>query len=166
MLSELSRQDYLDFICLQETIVSEDQTQEKLADKWNGPSFWSPAIGRREGVAILVSPRQCENVSVWQRDCEGRLLSPLITNNNIRIKLVSIYAPTYPAERGAFFQSLEPYFFRNSRVILSRDFNCLDSALDKMGRSIVTDSRLTDLKRVNFLRDAWRLKHSKERQYT
>lgn len=117
-------------------------------------------------MAILVSPRQCENVSVWQRDCEGRLLSLLITNNNIRIKLVNIYAPTYPAERGAFFQSLEPYFFRNSRVILSGAFNCLDSALDKMGRSIVTDSRLTDLKTVNFLRDAWRLKHSKERQYT
>ena len=147
-------------------MVSDDRTQQKLADKWNGPSFWSPAIGRRGGVAILVSPRQRENVSVWQRDSEGRLLSLLITNNNIRINLVNIYAPTYPAERGTFFQSLEPYFFRNSRLILSGDFNCFDSALDKMGRSIVTDSRLTDLKTVNFLREAWRLKHSKERQYT
>jgi len=102
-------------------------------------------------VAILVSPRQREKVSVWQRDSEGRLLSLLISNNNIRINLVNIYAPTYPAERGTFFQSLEPYFFRNSRLILSGDFNCFDSALDNMGRLIVTDSRLTDLKMVNFL---------------
>lgn len=147
-------------------MVSDDRTQEQLAEKWNRPSYWSPAIGRRGGVAILISPRQREKVSVWQRDAEGRLLSLLISFDTIRINLVNIYTPTYPAERGTFFQSLEPYFFPNSRLILAGDFNCYDSVLDKMGGSVTTDSRLTDLKTVKFLRDAWRLKHLKERQHT
>ena len=35
-----------------------------------------------------------------------------------------------------------------------------------MGGSISIDARLTDLKSTNFLRDAWRLKHPRERQFT
>jgi len=56
MLLELARREHLDFICLQETMVSDDRSQEKLGEKWNGPSYWSPAIGHQGGVAILISP--------------------------------------------------------------------------------------------------------------
>ena len=35
-----------------------------------------------------------------------------------------------------------------------------------MGGSISIDARLTDLKSTNFLRDAWRLKHPRDRQFT
>ena len=38
-----------------------------------------------------------------------------------------------PTERGVFFQSLDPYFFPNSRLFLAGDFNCYDGSLDKMG---------------------------------
>lgn len=147
-------------------MVSDERSQEKLAEKWNGSSYWSPAIGRRGGVAVLVSPRQSDKVSVWRKDAEGRLLSLLVSADNFRINLVNLYTPTYSAERGSFFQSLEPYFFPNSRLILAGDFNCYDSTLDKMGGSVTIDSRLTDFKSVKFLRDAWRLKHFKERQFT
>ena len=97
-------------------MISDDDSLKTLSKKWKGPSFWSPALGRRGGVAILCSPRQREHISFWQ--------------------------------------SLAPYFFPNSQLILAGDFNCNDGSLDKMGGSISIDARLTDLKSTNFLRDA------------
>lgn len=51
-------------------------------------------------------------------------------------------------------------------MIWAGDFNCYDDLLDKMGGSVSIDMRLTDLKSVSFLRDAWRLKHPRDRQFT
>ena len=166
LLSDLARQEHLDFICLQETMISDDRSQAVLAQKWNGPSFWSPAIGRRGGVAILCSPRQRDNVSFWQKDADGHLLSLLISCNGARVNLVNVYTPTNPTERGLFFQSLDPYFFPNSRLLLAGDLNCSDGSLDKMGGSVSIDARLSDFKSVHFFRDAWRLKHPRDRQFT
>ena len=90
----------------------------------------------------------------------------MISCNDVRVNLVNVYAPTNPTERGVFFQSLDPYFFPNSRLFLAGDFNCYDASLDKMGGSVSTDAHLSDFKSVHFVRDAWRLKHPRERQFT
>ena len=97
-------------------MIFDDLSQSALAQEGNGPSYWSPATGRRGGVAILCSPYQRDNISVWQKDTEGRLVSLLLTINGIRINLVNIYTPTYPTERKTFFQSLDPFLFPNSRL--------------------------------------------------
>lgn len=100
-------QKRIDFVCLQETMISNDQSQKVLAQKWSGPSFCSPAIGQRGGVTILCSPEQRDNVSVRQKDADGRL-SLLVSCNDIRLNLVNVYAPTNPTERDVFsiFRSL------------------------------------------------------------
>ena len=54
LISEHFTRERLDFVCLQETMVSNKDSINDLSKKWNGPSFWSPAIGRRGGVVILV----------------------------------------------------------------------------------------------------------------
>ena len=97
--------------------------------------------------------------------CRGRLLSLLISLNNIRINLLNIYAPTNPAERKIFFQSLRPFLFPHSRLVIAGDINCYDSILDKMGSPSI-DSHFSEFKSFNFLRDAWRLKHPREKQFT
>ena len=150
-LSELSRREHLDFLCVQETLVSDDHRPEALAPQWDGPSFWSLAIGRRGGVVTLCSPGQRENVSTWQKDPEGRLLSLLISANGMKVNLVNMYAPTNPTERGVFLQSLQPYLFPNSHLLLAGDFNCYDGALDKMGGLVSTDARFSDLKLNQFI---------------
>jgi len=127
-------------------MISDDDSLKTLSKKWKGPSYWSLALGRRGGVAILCSPHQREHISVWQKDARGRLVSLLLKFDNCKINLVNIYTPTNPTERGTFFQSLAPYFFPNSQLILAGDFNCYDGSLDKMGGSISIDARLTDLK--------------------
>lgn len=83
----------------------------------------------------------------------------MLTYGSTRINLANVYVPTYPTERGIFFRS----FFLNSRLILPGDFNCYDGHLDKLGGLVSIDVRLTDLKSVHFLRDAWRLKHPSDR---
>ena len=117
-------------------------------------------------VVILCSPGQRENVSIWQKDPEGHLLSLLIHVNGIKVNLVNVYAPTNLTERAVFFQSLQPYLFPNSHLLLAGHFNCYDGTLDKMGGSVLIDARFCDLKSVHFVRDAWHLKHPKEPQYT
>ena len=78
-----------------------------------------------------------------------------------------MFIPLLIRRKGAcFFQSLDPYFFPNSRLLLAGDLNCYDGSLDKMGGSTSIDARLSDFKSVHFLRDAWRLKHPRDRQFT
>lgn len=104
LISDVFVRERLDFVCIQETMVSDPGSQEALAKRWNSPSFWVPALGRRGGgAAILCSPRQSDNVSVWQKDTGGRLLSILISLQNLKINLVNIYAPKNPTERKNFF---------------------------------------------------------------
>lgn len=156
----------LDFCFLQETMISDDVTCRSFSSRWPGPSYWAPACRRRGGVAILCSDRFRNNVSTWQKDSDGRVLSILVTLDDIKLNLVNVYTPTYPAERKTFFQSLHPFFFPNSELILGGDFNCYDSPLDKMGGTARIDKSLSDLKSSCALRDAWRFKHPRERHFT
>lgn len=96
----------------------------------------------------------------------GRLVSLLLSIKGMRINLVNIYTPTYATERKNFFQSLDPFLFPNSRLVLAGDFNCYASAMDKMGGSASIDPCLSELKSVHAVRDAWRLKHHKDCQFT
>ena len=90
LISEFFAREQLDFVCLQETMVSDKDSQNDLSKKWNGPRFWSLAIGRGGGVVILGSPRTHANISVWQKDAGGHLVSLLITYENVSINLVNI----------------------------------------------------------------------------
>lgn len=147
-------------------MVSDADTLNAFSKRWNGPCFWSPAFGRRGGVVILGSPRQRDNVTLWQKDAGGRLVSLLITFDNVRVNLINVYAPTYPTERKIFFQSLAPFVFPNSRLVIAGDFNSYDSASDKMGGTASIDANFSELKSVNALKDAWRLKHPREKLFT
>ena len=45
------RKSSVDICCVQETLLSEPPS----ASWWTAPSFWSPAMGKQGGVAILIS---------------------------------------------------------------------------------------------------------------
>ena len=63
-------------------------------------------------------------------------------------------------------QSLTPFFFPNSRLVIVGDFNSYYSALDKMGGSVSIDPNFFEPRSVNALKDAWRLKHPKQKLFT
>ena len=49
-------------------MISDRQVINSLSSRWQGPSLWSPAVGRRGGVAILLSSNLQDNLSVWKKD--------------------------------------------------------------------------------------------------
>ena len=147
-------------------MISDKLVINSLSSRWQGPSFWSPAVGRTGGVAILLSSSLQDNISVWKKDTEGRVLSVLLDINSLLINLVNIYAPTVPADRRVFYQLVHLYFFPHSSLIVGGDFNCYDSSSDKFGGNVSTSLDLSDLKSCFLLRDAWRALHPRARQFT
>ena len=87
---------------MQETLVSSELSIRDLFSGWPGPSFWSPALGRQGGVAILIKDNFNGHVLNWRKDSSGRIISLLLDLSEIRINLLNIYAPVNPSERSVF----------------------------------------------------------------
>ena len=155
-----------DFVFLQETLAARPDMIDSLRSKWPGKSFWSPALGKQGGVAILVSPKTDFDVLQWKKDTSGRVLSVLARAGDINYNFVNIYAPTNPSERKRFFDTIPDYFFPNSVRILAGDFNCVENAADKFGGNFVSANELKDLRRSARVVDIWRKTHGNSVQCT
>lgn len=155
-----------DFVFLQETLAARPDVIESLRSKWPGKSFWSPALGKQGGVAILVSSRTDFDVLQWKKDTSGRVSSLLVRAGKINYNLVNIYAPTNPSERKRFFNTISDYFFPNSVKILAGDFNCIESASDKFGGNFTCAKELKELRTNVRLVDIWRKTHGSATQCT
>ena len=96
LVSDFFRASRLDFCFIQETMISNDAVLSSFSSSWPGPSFWAPAVGRRGGVAILCSDVFRNNVSVWQKDESGRILSLLVKFDDFNLNLVNLYVLPAP----------------------------------------------------------------------
>lgn len=45
----------LDFCFVQETMISDKRVMNSFCSRWQGSIYWSPAVGRRGGVAIFLA---------------------------------------------------------------------------------------------------------------
>lgn len=168
IVSELLRLHY-DFFFLQETHVSCKQNADKFARLWPGKCFWSFGTGKSAGVALLVSPNFSGNISRFIFDSDGRVFSALIEFSGIKLNLVNIYAPNAPSDRKTFFERLHSYFFSQGDLIIGGDFNCCDSALDKLHSNDVSSADkniLSALKSDFSLVDVWRKRNSRGISFT
>ena len=100
------RKSRSDFIFLQETLAATESYIHNFTLQWSGPSYWSPALGKQGGFAVLVMENSCFEVLNWQNDFSGRILSLLVKVDDAHFNLVNIYAPTNPTEWKEFFSSL------------------------------------------------------------
>lgn len=148
-----------DLCFVQETLVSDPRAIEASSSRWPGRCFWSPAVGKRGGVLVLVNDRFEGKIVSWRRDSEGRVLSLLVVLGDIRLNLVNIYAPAVLTERKSFFERLHEFFIPAQGVILGGDFNCYDNSLDKFGGNTVIAKYLSDFRSAFNLFDVWRKKH-------
>ena len=155
-----------DFVFLQETLAARLDIIESLRSKWPGKSFWSPALGKQGGVAILVSPKTEFEILQWKKDTSGRVLSVLARAGDINYNFVNIYAPTNLTERKRFFDSISDYFFPNSVRIVAGDFNCIESPSDKFGGNFNCAKELKELRTNVRLVDIWRKTHGTITQCT
>ena len=151
---------------MQETLVSSELSIRDLSSRWLGPSFWSPALGRQGGVAILIKDNFNGHVLNWRKDSSGRIISLLLVLSEIRINLINIYAPVNPSERSVFFDSLHEFFIPADATIVGGDFNCYDCELDKFGGNASMAKCLSDFKSSFKFVDVWRKLHRRSRQMT
>ena len=122
-----------DFCLVQKRLCSDNDIIAGLSSQLQGSSYWSPAIGKQGGIAILVNENFQGNILSWRKDVEGRIISLLVNIYNFKINLLNIYAPTNLTSRKAFFENLPVFFLLADATTIGSDFNCSDRDLDKFG---------------------------------
>lgn len=153
-----------DLCLVQEMLLSCEKSINDSASCWAGPSFWSPAVGKQGGIAILINENSDVNVISWLKDSCGHVLSLLVEIANIRLNVVKIYAPVDLTDRKIFFDKLHEFFFPSDHVIIGGDFNCYDNELDKFGGNTSLAKYLSDFKSTFSLVDIWHKCHPRARQ--
>lgn len=149
---DFAKQSKADFIFLQETLVARTDKINDLREKWEGKRFWSPAIGKQGGVAVLFSAKTDFEMLNWKKDPSGRIVSVLVSLGDFRCNLINIYAPTNQTDRKVFFDTLPDYFFPGEMRIIAGGFNCIEREKDKFGGTVTTSTDLKDLHFVfNFI---------------
>ena len=163
---ECFRRQGLDFCFVQETMISDKRVMDSFSSRWRGPIYWSPAVGRRGGVAVFLTDELRNKITCWKKDADGRVLSILLNCDGVRLNLVNVYAPTVPRQRVPFFQVVHSFFFPHSEYVVGGDFNCYDSPSDKFGGNVSISPVLSNFKSCFSLRDAWRALHPRDFQFT
>ena len=67
-------------------------------------------------------------------------MSLLIQLHNVKLNLVNIYAPNVVSHCKTFFEQLHHYFLSQGDYAITRDFNCVDPAIDKFHSDDFTSS--------------------------
>ena len=131
-----------------------DSLISAFRSKWNGPSFWSPTLGKQGGTVILVRENSDFEINKWQRS-SGCIVSILASLGELNFNLVSIYAPTNSTGRKCFYENLHDFFFPNALKIIAGDFNCVEAVSDKNGGIFSHAKDLTDFRMQFRLIDIW-----------
>ena len=152
-----------DFCLIQEMLCANCHTAAGLSSRWPGSSFWSTAIGRQGGVAILVNPNFQGEILSWRRDSNGRIVTLLVSIGAFKINLINIYAPTNLTDCEVFFENLHKFFIPADAVVLGGDFNCHEHDLDKFGSNISLANYLIDFRSTFSLVDVWCKLHPRSR---
>jgi len=111
-------QEKLDFCFIQESMICDKHVMDSFSFRWQGSIYWSPAVGRRGGVATFLSYDLKNTVISCKKETDRRFLSILVKFDSIYINLVNVYAPTAPVERAQFNQSVHSFFFPHSKYVV------------------------------------------------
>ena len=101
---------------------------------------------------IFVSRKFSGNIIRYVHDTDGRIISLLVDFNSFKFNVISFYAPNTVSERRLFFDRLHIFVLSPEDLILSGDFNCIDSNLDRLNIKLDfgTDKRCLSALRSDF----------------
>lgn len=175
------KQQKADICLLQETHCESQKDKLSWSKEWGGQTFWSVGTNFSRGVAILLKEKLDITIVNTEIDTNGRYLAITIEIDELRSKIINIYAPNKPADRIKFFKELKENILRyqsidtnRNELIIGGDFNCvLEANLDR--RSTVNDvaqkpdqgaTQLVELMSEAELEDVWRRRHPTVKRYT
>ena len=112
----------------------QNDASKKSPNEYN--SFWSRGTKSRKGVAILLSPSFRERAKILEnvRDTNGRYVKLIIQINNIKYRILGIYAPTDGADRISFILNLHKVLKdeHDAETIIGGDHNiAMNDLLDR-----------------------------------
>ena len=141
-----ARTGSVDFLAVEETFISDENSFKALTSNWSGPVFCSPVSGKSAGVSLFISKRFDGQVVSWKRDTDGCVISLLINHSDVNLNILCVYAPTQPAQGNCFLRSLHRFFFTRASLIVCGDFNCYENVSDKFGGNPILTSEFANLK--------------------
>uniref|UniRef100_A0A8C5M5U5 Reverse transcriptase domain-containing protein n=1 Tax=Leptobrachium leishanense TaxID=445787 RepID=A0A8C5M5U5_9ANUR len=120
-------------IFIQETHLDTLADLHRVKREWRwGPSFFSLATERYEGVAILF-----QDVEVtFQRVVElrkGRCVVLDVSLAGQPLRLINIYGPQSKWERKCLFSEIEPFLYTSKAILFGGDFNTVTRPKDRGG---------------------------------
>jgi exodeoxyribonuclease-3 len=130
---------------IQETHISCLQEVNEIDREWKGRTYWSFGSSRSCGVGILFKPNLSHSVSSFYHDYEGRVILVNCQYNNLKYRLMNIYAPNKERARREFLWSLRRHLGGRIPLFLGGDFNFIENpSLDKTGGNfkIVSQNKL------------------------
>ena len=175
------KQQKADICLLQETHCESQTDIVSWSNEWEGKTFWSIGTNYSKGVAILIKEKLDITITNTEIDTDGRYVAINIDIDELRSKVMNIYAPNKPADRINFFKELKKNILEyqsidtnDNELIIGGDFNCaLETNLDR--RSAANDvtqksdqgsKQLLELIREAELEDVWRRRHPTVKRYT
>jgi len=123
------------------------------------------------GVSLLVKSSLGAVTDIVYAGAGGRLIVADIAVASNKFRVIAVYAPHRPGERGSFLRQLGPYIAYPGRLVLMGDWNAiLDPNLDRTVRGASgsgrCDSGLSDLMAQFDLVDRYRVSHPGRRMWT
>ena len=124
-----------DFYLLQETHCC-DEIVDKWSKEWQtltrGNSLWNNGNHKKRGVAILT--KKDLKINEISKDKCGRILAANFLLKETTVRIINIYGPNEPQQKENFFKSLENHARSCETLILSGDFNMVETpSLDRQG---------------------------------
>ena len=163
-----------------ETHCKNKSEGKKWGEEWSGNPdnvIWSHGTSNSKGVGILIDEEyRKENpslkISDIIRDPNGRYVKCFITLNNVKFRVLGVYAPNKPLERIKFFNDIHSIVNdeEDAENVFGGDWNCTqDSNLDRRCCTSDNDIGQRDLKLISELlniEDIWRRRNPSIREYT
>lgn len=158
-----------DILLLQETYWDEEII-ETIRALWNGIVYFSNNndVNRHCGVAALVNNRLKENVSLVNKDNDGRLININYTTEENNFNIISLYAPNNNVERVKFFNDLYDYI-DDVPTIIGGDMNTTFTQKDRANTIHINDRACYTLKKLcndKIMYDVWRKRNPESQTYS
>ena len=128
----LQKTHHFDILFLQETHLTNIEYATYITKNWKGKWFWSFCEHLSKGVGIFISGNLKYKLDQFTYDSQGRVACIYITCQNVKYRLLNIYAPNNPTERKDFIANLEDYLSINRTFIIGGDWNFVENpSLDR-----------------------------------
>lgn len=157
----MAKQNKIDILAVQETHINDTKFIKDFDKIFGVKSYWSFAIGRSGGVAILLFGKYRDLVLSHEHDWSGRVVT---VDLKLGLKILNIYAPLRSKEQIEFFNDLDHYACNARKLVVVGDFNCVENEIgDRLparDRNVTYGAKsLIDFRNRCNLEDCWNKLH-------